>query len=130
MPSPSHTVPHDCIHSRTHIITSSFAAAGRRSKSSLFSVVLVLIGMLGLGLPGSIGAEGLALDVPTAPVHVAVASVDSAAMTVDLSDPSKFPFSSTGKWTGYLEFLGKPGTERSPRPTRSVSPLVARCPTT
>ena len=34
-------------------------------------------------------------------------------MTVNLSDPNIFPLSTTGKWTGYLEFLGKPGTERS-----------------
>ena len=66
--------------------------------------------------PGSLWAEGLALDVPAAPVHLATASADSAELTVDLadlSDSAKFPFSSTGKWTGYLEFLGKPGTERS-----------------
>ena len=58
-------------------------------------------------------SPGLAQDVPTGPVHLASASADSAEMTVDLSDPTKFPFSSTGKWKGYLEFLGKPGTERS-----------------
>ena len=55
----------------------------------------------------------LAQDLPMAPVHVAAPSADSVEMTVDLSDPTKFPLSSTGKWTGYLEFLGKPGTERS-----------------
>ena len=55
----------------------------------------------------------LAQDLPMAPVHVAAPSADSVEMTVDLSDPTKFPLSSTGKWTGYLDFLGKPGTERS-----------------
>ena len=58
-------------------------------------------------------SSGLAQDLPTAPVHVAAASADSVGVSVDLSDPTKFPLSSTGKWTGYLEFLGKPGTERS-----------------
>ena len=63
--------------------------------------------------PGVIGAEGLTLDLPTTPVQMAAASDGSAVASVDLSDPTKFPFSSTGKWKGYLEFLGKPGTERS-----------------
>ena len=44
---------------------------------------------------------------------MASASADSAEVSVNLSDPNTFPLSSTGKWTGYLEFLGKPGTERS-----------------
>ena len=69
-----------------------------------------LLGPILLLLPWS---PGLAQDPPTAPVHLAVTSAESAEMTVDLSDPTKFPLSSTGKWTGYLEFLGKPGTERS-----------------
>ena len=60
-----------------------------------------------------LGAEGLTLDLPTTPVHMAATSADSVEASIDLSDPSKFPFSSTGKWKGYLEFLGKPGTERS-----------------
>ena len=111
MPTASHIAQHDFTHAPTHTVTSPFAVDSWRCP--LLKVVPVLIGMLGLGLPGSIWAEGLALDVPTAPVHLAVASADSAAMTVDLSDPTKYPFSSTGKWTGYLEFLGKPGTERS-----------------
>ena len=61
--------------------------------------------------PAVIGAEGLAQKLP--PMQVAAASDGSAAASVDLSDPTKFPFSSTGKWKGYLDFLGKPGTERS-----------------
>ena len=57
--------------------------------------------------PGLLGAE----ELP--PVQVAAASDGSAVASMDLSDPTKFPFSSTGKWKGYLDFLGKPGTERS-----------------
>ena len=60
-----------------------------------------------------IRAQELTLDLRTTPVQVAAASDGSAVASVDLSDPTKFPFSSTGKWKGYLEFLGKPGTERS-----------------
>ena len=111
MPADWKAAHHACPHSRTHTGPSSVAAAGRRSTRVRFSLVFLLMGLL--GLPGTIWAEELALDLPTAPVHVAVASMDSAAMTVDLSDPTKYPFSGTGKWTGYLEFLGKPGTERS-----------------
>ena len=61
--------------------------------------------------PGTIWADELSQDQP--PVQVAAASTDGVTAQVDLSDPTKFPFSSTGKWKGYLDFLGKPGTERS-----------------
>ena len=72
---------------------------------------LVLVALLGLGLPGA--SAGLAQVRLLEPVHVAVTSAESAEVSMDLSDPTKFPFSSTGKWTGYLDFLGKPGTKRS-----------------
>ena len=109
MPSPSQFAHHDVTHSLTHTGTSLFADARWGSWCRLLSIVLVLIGLLGLGLPGTIGAEGLALDVPTAPVHLAATSAESAEMTVNLSDPTKFPFSSTGKWNG---LSGIPGQTR------------------
>ena len=69
--------------------------------------------LLFLFLPGTIWAEGVPQDLTMGPVYMAAASADSVGAGVDLSDPTKFPLSSTGKWTGYLDFLGKPGTERS-----------------
>ena len=94
-------------------ITGPGSAARLRSRLGLgvgqHSFLLLLLVLL----PGTIWVEGLAQDLP---VHLAVTSAESAEMTVDLgdlSDSTKFPLSSTGKWTGYLEFLGKPGTERS-----------------
>ena len=81
----------------------------RRSVLRLFAGVLIL---LWLTFPGP--SVGLAQDLP--PVDVKVPSGESVEMSVDLgelSDSAKFPFSSTGKWTGYLDFLGKPGTKRS-----------------
>ena len=75
------------------------------------TLVPVLVALLGLGLAWA--SSALAQDLPIAPVHLEVTSSDSAEVNVDLGDPTKFPFSSTGKWKGYLEFLGKPGTERS-----------------
>ena len=107
------------VHSLTSFTTRLIraASAARRRKSFCFPL-LVRLGqhcllLFLLFLPGVIGAEGLTLDLPTTPVQVAAASDGSAVANVDLSDPTKFPFSSTGKWKGYLEFLGKPGTERS-----------------
>ena len=75
-------------------------------------LTLVLVALL-LLWPGMIGAEGLKIDLPSTPIHLEAASANSVEAQVDLGDPTKFPFSSEGKWKGYLEFLGKPGTERS-----------------
>ena len=111
MPVPFHAPHHSFTHSHTHTVSSAFAVTCRRLRRLHFSVVSVLITILGLGLMAP--SAGLAQDLLPEPMQVAVTSADSAEMTVDLSDPTKFPFSSTGKWTGYLEFLGKPGTERS-----------------
>ena len=90
MPSPLQALKHTVAHSML---------------ASVFMVVL------GLGLVWT--SSALAQDLLPEPLHVDVTSSDSAEASFDLGDPTKFPFSSTGKWKGYLEFLGKPGTERS-----------------
>ena len=69
--------------------------------------------LLLLLLPGTVWAQGLAQDLLPEPVHLTVTSVDSAELLVDLSSPMTHVFSSTAKWKGYLEFLGKPGTART-----------------
>ena len=112
MVSASPFTRHDCASSIPNRVPFPFAAA-RRGRP-IPRLVCVLVAMLGLGLPGvsSAGAQGLLPE----PVHLAVPSAESAEVRVDLadlSDSAKFPFSSTGKWKGYLEFLGKPGTART-----------------
>ena len=75
------------------------------------SLALFLVPLLGLGWLGSSAA--LAQDGLLEPVDLAVTSAESAEVLVDLSSPMTHAFSSTAKWKGYLEFLGKPGTARS-----------------
>ena len=114
MLSPSHSLQPAVARVRTNSTTKLAvpeSATRRRHRRSLLKLVAVLVTMLGLGLPGTIWSVGLAQDLPR--VQMAAASTDSVEASVDLSDPTKFPFSSTGKWTGYLDFLGKPGTKRS-----------------
>ena len=99
---------------RTNRIAIRASATHRRGSRRLFQLASVFIAMLGLGLAWAPSAR--TQDRQPEPVHLAVTSAESAEMTVDLgdlTDSAKFPFSSTGKWKGYLEFLGKPGTERS-----------------
>ena len=71
----------------------------------IFPFVAALLLLL---LPNAIWAEGL-----PEPLHLAVPSAESAELLVDPSSPMTHAFSSTAKWKGYLEFLGKPGTARS-----------------
>ena len=98
-----------CTPFLNQIITSPRSNASRRAGRPVFTLALPLLAMLALAHTSA----GRAQDLLPEPVQVAATSAESAEMTVDLSDPTKFPFSSTGKWKGYLEFLGKPGTERS-----------------
>ena len=75
---------------------------------ALGRIQLALLLLLG---PGT--SAGLAQDLLPEPVHLAVTSAKSAELRVDLSSPMTHAFSSSAKWKGYLEFLGKPGTARS-----------------
>lgn len=89
----------------------SFACAGavayrRRPRPRLaWALAVRLVGLV-LLLPG---AQALAQDRPA--IEPAAALAESADVPMGLS--TSFAFSSTPKWTGYLEFLGKPGTARS-----------------
>ena len=101
----------DCTCSRHHRGTSPLAAAhryGRRPYARLVPVLVALLGLWLLDAPSS-----LAQDLVPEPMHLAVTSAESAEVLVDLSSPMTHAFSSTAKWKGYLEFLGKPGTARS-----------------
>ena len=82
------------------------------SGSGCFLLTLVLVTLL-LLWPGMIGAEGPTLNLPSTPIHLEATSVDSVTARVDLGDPITSLFSSQAKWKGYIDFLGKPGTERS-----------------
>ena len=106
----THSYP-DCTCSRHHRGTSPLAAAhrfGRRPYARLVPVLVALLGLWLLDAPSS-----LAQDLVPEPMHLAVTSAESAEVLVDLSSPMTHAFSSTAKWKGYLEFLGKPGTARS-----------------
>ena len=84
-------------------------------------VIMILLLLL---WPGTILTEGLAKELPTTPVQVAAQSDGSAVASVDLSDPTKFPFSSTGKWTGYTDFLGKIGSDQKLGEPDMFAPLL------
>ncbi len=79
------------------------AARHRLRHRATIAFSLLLLSLL---LPGG---HVLARDLPS--VQLIAASADSAEAHVDLSTP--IAISSRPKWTGYLEFLGKPGTARS-----------------
>ena len=113
MVTTAHPFQHDRSHSSTLNCWCPISAIDRHRGHRIARGLGLNVLLLLLLWPWAIG---LAQDLPTAPVNVAASSADSVGVSVDLSDLSdsaKFPLSSTGKWTGYLEFLGKPGTERS-----------------
>lgn len=53
--------------------------------------------------------NGIAQDLPSPSLHLAADLDGSLKVRVDLASP--MALTSPSKWTDYLEFLGKPGTE-------------------
>ena len=113
----SSSPPSAFAYSLTHTNTCSVSTShGHRRRPRFMPGLGLILSVLLIGLLLTLlngASSSWAKDRLLELVDLKVASANSAEFSMDLADPNKFPFSSTGKWTGYLEFLGKPGTERS-----------------